>query len=321
MSPLNNLRSFGRDLARTGALFSAAMLVASSFTWLTADALPAGSAATPSVSISPQSGTSATSFTLPLAETVACPGDTVSGGFGWSTYMVPDSADPAVLQYDANGPRASVSGADGYTTTFAQPLYNTSGEPVTAQTTGLTSGLITPLPTFSFGVFTPGFIAPGTYKIGYACVKAGRTERFWMLRIAITASTTGGPAQIAFTVPATPPSTTTTVAPTTVAPTTAAPTTVAPTTAAPTTTIKPTTTTVAGATTTTVAGATTTTVAAATTTSVASAGPTTTLGGGGSLPATGSSPTPTVMWGILLLVFGRMAMLLAKPVRVLPPKS
>jgi len=41
---------------------------------------------------------------------------------------------------------------------------------------------------------------------------------------------------------------------------------------------------------------------------------------GGSLVATGSSPWSIVMWAILLLAFGRTAMLLAKPPRVLPPR-
>lgn len=48
--------------------------------------------------------------------------------------------------------------------------------------------------------------------------------------------------------------------------------------------------------------------------------PTTTItivGSGGPAPATGpSSGVPVVVWGLLLLVFGRMAMLLAKPVTV-----
>ncbi|MEX0846333.1 MAG: LPXTG cell wall anchor domain-containing protein [Ilumatobacteraceae bacterium] len=34
------------------------------------------------------------------------------------------------------------------------------------------------------------------------------------------------------------------------------------------------------------------------------------------LPKTGSSSMPVIVWGVLLLVFGRMAMLLAKPITV-----
>ncbi len=132
--------------------------------------------------------------------------------------------------------------------------------------------------------------------------------------------------------------TTTTLAPTTT--TTVAPTTTTTVAGATTTTTLPrsttTTTTVPRSTTTTTTPrATTTTVAATTTTLVGSAAATTTVApvqtaavspfnsgggssfGGGSLPVTGSNRTAEiVLWSVLLIVFGRIAMLMSRPVRV-----
>ena len=102
-------------------------------------------------------------------------------------------------------------------------------------------------------------------------------------------------------------------------------TTIAPTSTTTTTTVggggsSTTSTTVGGGSTTTsstVAGATTTTAVGS------GAGVTTTIrsSGGGQLAATGGSPLPIVFWAVLLLVFGRMAILLGRPLRVLPHGS
>jgi hypothetical protein len=77
-------------------------------------------------------------------------------------------------------------------------------------------------------------------------------------------------------------------------------------------------------TTTTVVGS-TTTVSGATTTSIVGAGGPTTVRPiilPGLLPATGSSTTAQIVfWSMLLLVFGRMAILFARPLRVLPAKQ
>jgi hypothetical protein len=40
----------------------------------------------------------------------------------------------------------------------------------------------------------------------------------------------------------------------------------------------------------------------------------------GTFPVTGSSSWPLAVWALLLLAFGRIAILLARPLRVLPPK-
>ena len=261
----------------------------------------------------PITGGGSANFNIVLPGTAACPGSGADG-YRWQGFIVAASVDPGALVFGAGPQPVGDSFVSSLVSSTGQFLRNQfpAAEPV---------GLISGIPAVTFSSLTvPGVLPVGSYKVGIACTRTQQTLTYWSTTINVTQNNGDSPAKIAWSVQATPPPTT--VAPTTVAPTTVAPTTVAPTTVAPTTTIRPTTTTVAGATTTTVAGATTTTVAGGvTTTSVASGGPTTTLGGGGSLPNTGSSPTPTVVWGILLLVFGRMAMLLAKPVRVLPPKS
>ena len=307
------------NVARGGAVLSAVMLAMNLLAVF--DSAPAASAAgtnNGTVSFSNTDNVAITSggsanFNLVLPGTAACPGSGADG-YRWQGFLVAAAVDPGALVFGA-GPQpvgtnfvASLQGTDGQ---FLRNRFP-AAEPV---------GLITGVPTINFVPFpVPGTLPAGTYKIGIACTRTQETLSYWATTITVTQNNSDSPAKIAWSVQATPPPTTvapTTVAPTTVAPTTVAPTTVAPTTVAPTTTVRPstTTTTVAGATTTTVSGATTTT-------SVASGGPTTTVrSGGGSFPVTGSSQLPAIVWAILFLVFGRMALLLAKPVRVLPPKQ
>jgi hypothetical protein len=81
---------------------------------------------------------------------------------------------------------------------------------------------------------------------------------------------------------------------------------------------------VAGATTTTVRPTTTTTALSSTTTIVGAAGPTTTIGFvtlPSYFPTTGSSSSGMIaFWAVLLLAFGRISILLARPVRVVTDK-
>jgi hypothetical protein len=303
-----------RDLAAAGALAAAAVAGAALFGPLGAGALPAGTPPTDGQSISASSGASDTVFSLTLATpNNVCPGDTATGNFRWNTYMVPESVDPATLTYNASGPIAPSAGV------FTQPLYSSlTGAPQVNKNTAVTTGQIVGTQTVNFAVFTPGQIPPGTYEIGYACSKAGQTERYWSTRITVTASPTGGPAQITWAVATTPPVTTTT--------TTTAPTTTTTTTPPATTT----TTTVAGSTTT------STTSPGSTTTSTTTPGSTTTtllpttttirpitipITVGPSLPATGS-PTwrPFIIWALVVFLVGRTVMLIARPVRLRAPK-
>ncbi len=298
-----------RDIASAGALAAAAVAGAAIFGPLGAGALPAGTPATAGQSISVTSGTSETVFSLTLATpNNVCPGDTATGNFRWNTYMVPESVDPATLTYNASGPIAPAAGV------FTQPLYSSlTGAPQVNKNTAVTTGQIVGTATVNFAVFTPGQIPAGTYEIGYACSKAGQTERYWSTLITVTAAPTGGPAQISWAVATAPPPTTTT---TTVAPTTTT-TTVPATTTTTTVPGSTTTTTVPGSTTTTTVPGSTTTTSTTTTLFVV---PTTirpiTLPGT-VLPATGSSSwRPIVIWALVAFLIGRTVMLIARPVRL-----
>lgn len=329
-------RKLWRNVCAAGAALSAAMFGVSVVGVLSAGALPAGTAPTAGFAIVPSSGDSATEISFNLTSpNNACPGDSATGDFRWQTYMVPASVDAATLTYNSNSGVIPPAGV-----TFAGPMYAFTGQdPAINGNTAVSTGQIINVPTLGFGVYLPGDVAPGRYKVGFACSKPpapgqpAATERYWQQIIVVTASATGGPAQFTWAVEAPSANTTTT----TVAPTST-------TVAATTTTVAraTTTTTAATTTTTTVVGATTTTTTVAgatTTTALASGGPTTTIAGsgtssfpatgsgssggfttgsGGALPITGRDELPVIVWGILLVVFGRMAVLLARPVKVIP---
>ncbi len=333
---MNNLsptaRRTWRDVCRGGAALSAVMLGLSVMTALSASALPAGTAPTPGQTMLPASGTASTEITLALvAPDNACPGDTATGNFRWNMYIAAAGADPATIVW---APGAS-GGPELAGASFLQTMYaKGSGSSQLSKNTAVTTGQIVGTATVDFLTNTvPG---NGVYNVGYACSKApalgqrGQTERFWQTQITVTNWVNATTFDWAVTTGAV--ATTTTVAGATTTTTVAGVTTTTVAGATTTTTVRPTTTTVAGATTTTVAGATTTT------TLVASAVPTTLAstsggfnsggfnsGGGtttGNIPVTGPKKTVAiVVWAILLLVFGRMAILMARPIRVLPADS
>ena len=353
MSAVTNKRRVARDLARAGTVVSAALFAVSlaQATWLnvsvSAAAINAGAAQVLAVPGSPTAGQplarggSATVFALTPPAGASCTGDSTTGGYRVQTYIVPAAIDPATLTFGPQGPLPAGTGAS-----LRQPLFS-AGTPVINKTTAVAStpgggGLLTGLPTISFGLFGasgPQIVPPGLYNIGYACTlgvaSATQLDKYWNAQLTFSADPTDVPAGITWVVGVvTPPTTTTTIAPTTtttIAPTTT--TTIAPTTT--TTTVAPTTTTTttAPAVTTTTTAATTTTSTTAkpvvtTTTVAASSGVTTTsvLSGssgitGGSLPSTGTSPMMMVLWALMALVCGRMAILFGRPIRVLTHES
>jgi hypothetical protein len=341
--PSDRSQRIRRDLARAATALSSAMFVSALLGAFSASALPAGTPPTPGQSIAPASGTEATAFTLSLAApNNACPGDatTAGGGFRWNQYIVSASVDAATLTWNASGPVLPAGSPAG---ARAQALYSstTGTAQVQRQTLAAGTGQITGATTLSFVTnLDPTLGLPaGQYKVGFACSKAGQTERFWQTEITITAAGAG----ISWTAGA-PTPTTTTIAGGGTTTTAAGATTTTVAGATTTTAAGATTTTVAGATTTTAAGATTTTAAGATTTTTVAGATTTTVAGattttavsslnpgtgtgtgggtgGGSIPVTGSSSVPLVFWGVLTLVFGRMAVLAARPIKVLPPRT
>ena len=132
--------------------------------------------------ISPTSGTSATSLTILPPSGTVCPGDSASGGYRWQTFIVPSTVDAGALTY-SGGPVAVAPN------TFALPLFSAAGSPTVDKNTAVTTGLITGIPTYSFAAIAGAFTS-GQYKIGYACSLAGATVSFWEKIINVTV--TGG---------------------------------------------------------------------------------------------------------------------------------
>lgn len=318
MSPQPRRRRLARDVARAAAALSGVMLVLGLANGANGrvSAAPAGAltilkGANPGAGGLLTSGGSATVFALQPPTGAACTGDGTKG-YRIQTFMVSSSVNLDTMKFDAGGPSPASTG-----TTVRIPLFS-SGNPVVDVNPALTTGAIPNVGTFSFAIngFTAAAVPNGAYNMGFACTQdtaAGKVlDKYWTVGITITASAADTPSGFTWATGGGG-STTTTTAPTT---------------------------TVAGATTTTIAGATTTTAVTDSTsvdttdstdvtdssvdstdsTFVDSAGigddGDFTGGGGGELVSTGSSPMPTLVWGMLLLVFGRMAILLARPVKV-----
>jgi hypothetical protein len=294
--------------ARAGFVLSAAMLVVTVWSNLEARALPAGSTPTAGLAFETTSGDSSTTFNMSLqAGSNACPGDTASGGYRWQSFFVATSVDAGALTYNASGPIAPAG------TAFVKPLRSSTNKLIVNEATAPTSGnVLIGTYTYSFSALTflPGGVPAGVYKVGVACTLSGDTKSFWQGFVTVS----GNPTAFTWAFAATDSNaSTTTQAPTTTT-----------TVAATTTTVSGATTTVPGATTTTVSGATTTTAVAQTTTTVRTGSggvvPTTVpTGSGGAIPSTGSSSSvPSAVFALLLLAFGRMAILLARPIKVIP---
>jgi len=322
-------RRWARNLARAGAIVSAIMLALSTWSVLTASAAgtDAGDAQVvdPTTSQPLASGGSSTDFTLKLPQDAACTGDSATGQYKVQSYMVMSSVDPGTLQYGSAGPQPTATGAN-----FREPLYDTNGTPyVNQQTANATTaggpGPVINIPTFNFEVYQPGNIPAGTYNVGISCTlgppSSTQVDKFWIVQFVVTTDPADSPAQIKWTAQAAPAQATTT--------------TTSGSNGSTTTTAQ------AGATTTTPSGtgATTTTVATAGDQATNTTSPSAVLGsgtgsdsGGGSDPgspagsssgssgsplaSTGSSPAALLVWGVLLAIFGRMAVLLGRPLRV-----
>lgn len=307
-------RRRARNSARAGAVFSAAMLMLNVVSLIQAD--EQAEAATgflggvefrrPADGIAVTGGGSATEFAMVPPQGAACEGSGAgTPAYRWQTYLVAASVDVGSLTY-ATGPNP-VGDA------FVSAMFDaTAGSAISNKGPAATPlGLISGIPTMSFGAFTPaGTLPAGEYKIGFACTKAGVTDSWWTAQITVVAAASDSPAGITWTVSSNTNNTTTTTTTTTT--TIASTTTTAP--RSTTTTVPRTTTTSVGATTTTSVGVTSTTIGF----TVLPASPVVGSSGSGSIPVTGSSPIPFVVWALLLLVFGRMAVLLARPPRLFP---
>lgn len=315
MNPLANIssRSWLRFF-RAGTAVSAAMLVVTAVSMAGGFDRPALAAPIPRGAVTftdPDVGTitggGSGPFLITLPAGAACQGSGASG-YRWETFFVSASVDVGALTY-TSGPVA-VSGA------FVSALFDTFGDQISTKFPSTSPlGLISGIPLLSLQTQT--VLPLGSYKIGIACTFNNATEDYWSSVIDVTANTSDAPLGIAWTAAAG--STTSTTTTTTAGSTT---------TAGATTTTRPaTTTTTSGATTTTTPGSTTTAAAASVTSSTVrftSSAASQSTGGSssaGAIPVAGSSPVPLVVWAILFLVFGRMTILVARPLKVLPPTS
>ena len=181
-----------KKLTRLVAVTSAIAVAAVGLVSPSAHALPAGSPAAGTSTLSPTSGNSATTISLTPPAGAACAGDSATGGYRWQTFMAASSVDAGTITYAGGSPVAQG-------TAFIQPLFSIAGSPVTDQLTTVTTALITGVPSMSIGgVFPAGFVPAGNYNIGFACTLAGATTSFWSTPIVITTNAAGGPAQINF---------------------------------------------------------------------------------------------------------------------------
>ncbi len=151
--------------------------------------------------LTPTSGTSATSVTIGLGADPTCPGDTAGGGYRVQSFMIPAEADvDGTLRFNSNGPTQ----VDGE---FRQPLFDATTNPYVNESTDqavapAVTGRISSLPQFTWGpTFAPGDIPAGAYRIGIACTLGppGPTQlvSYWSKLITVTATGvgSGGPSQ------------------------------------------------------------------------------------------------------------------------------
>ncbi len=287
-------------------------------------------------------GTRDTVFNMDPPAAAACSGDSATGSYLWHTYIVPAAVDPNTLSFDGDGPVPQGFGAN-----LRLPLYDAGGSPQVNRTTAAETGQIVGRPEFSFvalGADAQTFVPAGTYNIGYACTRnlpGNQTmDRVWNAQITVTALDADS---FSWTVVADPSTTTTSTSSTTTSSTTT--TSTVPSGSTTTTSSVPTDST----TTSSVPAASSTTPSPSSTSlpatggaggggtsggtsgtggttgfggTTGSGGTTTGFGGttGGTLPRTGNGSTPLFVWGVLLLVFGRIAVLAARKPRVIGPK-
>lgn len=150
-------------------------------------------------------GDAATPFTLALPTGASCRGDSANDGYRVQSYMVPESVDPATLQFGSVGPTPTgVGGA------FRQPLFTTTTDPVVNHQTAAATkrpgpGPIVNIPAVNLSVFKAGDVPAGSYNVGIACTKGGASatqlDTYWNTKL-VVASASGGGAAISWEAPA-----------------------------------------------------------------------------------------------------------------------
>ena len=228
--------------------------------------------------------------TMKVPTGAACQGPG-SSGYRWETYLVSVGVDVAALTFSSSP--NPVSGQ------FVVPLFDLNLLQVSTKFPAASPlGLISGIPAISLSNTIDGNgllgLPLGTYKIGIACTYQGAIQEYWMTYLEVTADVDDVPLGIAWTVTTEPvPTTTSTTSTSTTTTSTTAP-----------------------------GGTTTTSPASSTSTTVLLGGGATTStvfnGSGGYVPAAGSSSTRLVVLALVALVLGRMVLLSARRVKVLP---
>lgn len=139
---------------------------------------------------------SATEFSLRLPDGAACPGDSANDQWRVQSFVIPSTNDPASIEYGSNGP----TGVDQYS------LYELNTRPMVDAFTSANigagkPGVIPAIALFSFGIFPPGTLPDGRYRVGIACTYFRETARFWDTEIIVTSDSDDQPGQMVWTIP------------------------------------------------------------------------------------------------------------------------
>jgi hypothetical protein len=329
-----------RDLARIATACAALMFAVTVWISLEGGRAPAFAAVTGGTagvfattgSGALTAGGSSTQFVVKPPDGSKCTGDSANGGYKVNSYMVPSTVDVSTLTFNNNGPILP----SGSPATFAQPLYKAGSlNKVTNLQTGPGDGLVIGITPVTFEIYSAASPTPtgslalpaGTYNVGIVCAlttaQPYSLDKFWNVQFTVVADPTDVPGGFKWTVldAAVTTTTSSTSSTTTTSSTSSTTTTTAACTGSTTTTTACTgsTTTTTGSTTTTTHGAGVTSTSTDSGVLGSSASP---LSGtplvSASLPRTGASTTALVFWAVLLLVFGRMAILLGRTPTVIP---
>jgi len=149
--------------------------------------LPALSAPNGVATIAPGSGTRTSTWGMTLPGGAACAGDTATGNYTWSSFIVASNVDASQLTWAGGSPASAAN-----PTAVVQPLF-AGGTPITVQNTGFPTPAVTVAGTqFDLATYPPNFVPAGQYKVGVACVLGGNTtEAFWQNTINIAVNGSG----------------------------------------------------------------------------------------------------------------------------------
>ena len=156
-----------------------------------AAALPPGTPAAGTVTLSPASGTGTTAFTVVPPAGAVCPGDNTNG-YLFHSFIIPLGQDPADMTF-------TPSGTPNNKPAFSNNLANSIGTRSRNIAPGLGDGLVIAIANQTFSnapLF--GSLTPGAYTVGIACTQPDavttvvNTMRFWSTDITITGTVAGG---------------------------------------------------------------------------------------------------------------------------------